>query len=158
MGTTGKVGQWHRNADVGILRGASLQPSLFSGPSPVRAKAQEREKDDQTRRNQTSVSRRSFNQQIRLPLSQQRNPRSPRLPKTRQSLAKTDARRTPRHKTHRGERNTMNRKAVIVIQLVDESKEKSNQQIEKEITAELTTDPPRIPWQKKVEKVTVTEA
>jgi len=52
----------------------------------------------------------------------------------------------------------MNRKAIIVVQLVNESKEKSKQQIEKEITAELATEPSRIPWLKKVEKVTVTEA
>jgi len=52
----------------------------------------------------------------------------------------------------------MNRKAIIVISLVDESKEKSKQQIEKEIAAELTTEPSRIPWLKKVEKVTVIEA
>jgi len=51
----------------------------------------------------------------------------------------------------------MNRKAIIVIQLVDESQEKTKQQIEKEITAELTTEPSKIPWLKKVEKVTVTE-
>jgi len=51
----------------------------------------------------------------------------------------------------------MNRKAIIVISLVNESKQKSKQQIEKEITAELTTEPSKIPWLKKVEKVTVTE-
>jgi len=52
----------------------------------------------------------------------------------------------------------MNRKAVIVISLVDESKQKSKQQIQKEIEIELTKEPSRIPWLKKVKKVTVTEA
>jgi hypothetical protein len=52
----------------------------------------------------------------------------------------------------------MGKKAVIVISLVEESAEKSNRDIEKEIMMELTTEPSRIPWLKKVEKVTVTEA
>jgi len=52
----------------------------------------------------------------------------------------------------------MAKKAVIVISLVEESTEKSNEQIEKEIMAELIAEPPRIPWLKKIEKVTVTEA
>jgi len=52
----------------------------------------------------------------------------------------------------------MTKKAVIVISLVNESQQKSNQQIQKEIETELTTEPSRIPWLKKVEKVTVTEA
>jgi len=52
----------------------------------------------------------------------------------------------------------MNRKAVIMISLVEESQQKSKQQIQKEIETELTTEPSRIPWLKKVEKVTVTEA
>jgi hypothetical protein len=41
---------------------------------------------------------------------------------------------------------------------VEESAEKSNQEIEKEIMKELSGEPARIPWLKKVEKVTVSEA
>lgn len=50
----------------------------------------------------------------------------------------------------------MGKKAVIVISLVDESAEKANEEIEREILAELSAEP-RIPWFKSVEKVTVTE-
>lgn len=52
----------------------------------------------------------------------------------------------------------MDKKAVIVVSLVKESEEKSNREIAKEIMKELTKELPRIPWLKKVEKVTVTEA
>ncbi|KPV63339.1 MAG: hypothetical protein AOA65_1347 [Candidatus Bathyarchaeota archaeon BA1] len=52
----------------------------------------------------------------------------------------------------------MGKKATTVISLVEESAEKSNRDIEKEIMTELTTEPSRIPWLKKVEKVRVTEA
>ena len=52
----------------------------------------------------------------------------------------------------------MGKKATIVITLVEESTQKSNQQIEKEIKTELTADPSKIPWLKKVQKVTLTEA
>ena len=52
----------------------------------------------------------------------------------------------------------MVKKAVIMISLVEESAEKTNQEIEKEIMEELLREPARIPWLKKVEKVTVTEA
>ena len=48
----------------------------------------------------------------------------------------------------------MGKKAVIVISLVEESDEKPNRKIEKEIMRELTAEPSRIPWLKKVEKVT----
>lgn len=51
----------------------------------------------------------------------------------------------------------MGKKAVIVIRLVDESLEKRNEEIEKEILEELSTGEPKIPWLKGVEKVTVTE-
>ena len=51
----------------------------------------------------------------------------------------------------------MSKKAVIVISLVKESAEKSNEEIEKEIFEELSKRPPVIPWMKKVEKVTVKE-
>ena len=49
------------------------------------------------------------------------------------------------------------KKAVIVISLVEESKEIPNEEIEKNIREELSKDLPRIPWCKKVEKVTVRE-
>jgi len=52
----------------------------------------------------------------------------------------------------------MPKKAIIVISLVKESAEKTNEEIEKEILEELSKAPPTIPWMKKVEKVTVTEA
>jgi len=52
----------------------------------------------------------------------------------------------------------MDKKAVIVISLVEESAEKANKEIEKEITEELSKHPPMIPWLKKDEKVTVSEA
>jgi len=46
---------------------------------------------------------------------------------------------------------------VIVVSLVEESAEKSNEEIEREIVEELSREPSIIPWMKKVEKVTVTE-
>ena len=52
----------------------------------------------------------------------------------------------------------VNKKAIIVIRLVEESAEKLNEEIEKEILEELSKHPPMIPWLKKVEKVTVKEA
>lgn len=51
----------------------------------------------------------------------------------------------------------MAKKAVIVIALVEEAKEKNNMELEKEIFEELYTWPANIPWMKKVEKVTVIE-
>jgi len=48
--------------------------------------------------------------------------------------------------------------SLIVVSLVEESAEKTNKEIEKEILEELSKHPPVIPWLKKVEKVTVTEA
>ena len=50
------------------------------------------------------------------------------------------------------------KKAVIVVSLVKESAEKSNEEVEKEIMEELSKYPLMIPWLKGVEKVTVTEA
>lgn len=50
----------------------------------------------------------------------------------------------------------MGKKAVIVIRLVDESREKANEELEKDILAELSAEP-KIPWFKSVEKVTVVE-
>jgi len=52
----------------------------------------------------------------------------------------------------------MRKKALIKISLVEESAEKANEEIEKEIFEELSKGLPRIPWCKDVEKVTVTEA
>lgn len=49
------------------------------------------------------------------------------------------------------------KKVVIVINLVEESVEKENEVIEKEILQELTYDLPIIPWFANLEKVTVVE-
>jgi len=49
----------------------------------------------------------------------------------------------------------MVKKAVIVVSLVEESIGKPNREIEKEIMSELSKEPARIPWLKKVERVTV---
>lgn len=51
----------------------------------------------------------------------------------------------------------MPKKAVIVVSLVDESREKSNRELEREIFAELSKAPSRIPWMKQVLKVEVVE-
>ena len=50
----------------------------------------------------------------------------------------------------------MVKKAIITIRLVEESDEKTNAEIEKDISDELSAEP-KIPWFKSVEKVTVTE-
>jgi len=47
------------------------------------------------------------------------------------------------------------RKASITILLVEESRTKSNEEVEKEIFESLTEELPRIPWLARVEKVTV---
>lgn len=52
----------------------------------------------------------------------------------------------------------MRKKAVIVICLVEESAEKANEEIKREIMEELSKHPPKIPWIEKVENVTVKEA
>jgi len=52
----------------------------------------------------------------------------------------------------------MVKKAVIVVSLVEESTEKLNREIEKEIMSELSKETARIPWLKKVETVAVSEA
>ena len=49
----------------------------------------------------------------------------------------------------------MPKKAVIVISLIDESLEKPNKDIEKEIFEELSKPPPTIPWMKAVVTVKV---
>jgi hypothetical protein len=50
----------------------------------------------------------------------------------------------------------MGKKASIVISLVNESNESSNEEIQKEIFQELSKGTARIPWCKKIEKVKVT--
>ncbi len=49
------------------------------------------------------------------------------------------------------------KKVIIIINLVDESVEKPNDEIAKEILHELTDDMPIIPWLQSVEKVSVIE-
>ncbi|MEM3726088.1 MAG: hypothetical protein QXK98_04400 [Candidatus Bathyarchaeia archaeon] len=49
----------------------------------------------------------------------------------------------------------MVKKAKITIILVEESEEKSNQELEEEIFNALSELPIKIPWMKKVEKVKV---
>jgi hypothetical protein len=51
----------------------------------------------------------------------------------------------------------MVKKAVIVISLIEKSVEWANREIEKEILDVLSEEPPRIPWLKEVEKVTVAD-
>jgi len=50
----------------------------------------------------------------------------------------------------------MDKKATIIISLVEESQEKPNEELEKEIHEALSEMPIKIPWMKKVEKVKVT--
>jgi hypothetical protein len=50
-----------------------------------------------------------------------------------------------------------NKKATLVIQLVEESLEKTNAELKKEITKALSEETPCIPWFKKLEEITVTE-
>jgi hypothetical protein len=50
----------------------------------------------------------------------------------------------------------MGRKATIVISLVDESRQSSREEIQREILRELSSRTDRIPWCKKIEKVEVT--
>jgi len=51
----------------------------------------------------------------------------------------------------------MVKKAVILVRLVEESIERANEDIEKEIFEELCEGLPKIPWFEEVEKVTVSE-
>lgn len=51
----------------------------------------------------------------------------------------------------------MVRKAIITVRLVEESVEKTKKEIEKEIAEELSEFPPKIPYQEKIENVTVTQ-
>jgi len=50
------------------------------------------------------------------------------------------------------------KKASITISLLKESEEKTNEELEKEILEELSTIASKIPWCKKIEKVTVTNS
>jgi len=52
----------------------------------------------------------------------------------------------------------MVKKAVLLVRLVEESVERANEEIEREIFEELSEDLPRIPWVAEVEKVTVSES
>ena len=51
----------------------------------------------------------------------------------------------------------MAKKAVIVVSLVEEAKEKESGELEKEISEELVKWPAFIPWMKDIEKVTIIE-
>ena len=55
------------------------------------------------------------------------------------------------------ERSEM-KKAVIVIELVDESEEASNEEVRAEIVEKLESEYAVIPWMKNVETVTVIES
>ena len=50
------------------------------------------------------------------------------------------------------------KKAVIVIELVDESEEASNEEVRAEIVEKLESEYAVIPWMKNVETVTVIES
>jgi DNA-directed RNA polymerase subunit H (RpoH/RPB5) len=50
------------------------------------------------------------------------------------------------------------RKAIIVISLIKESSNISREELEKEILSELSKDPSKIPWAKKIDKVTITNS
>lgn len=52
----------------------------------------------------------------------------------------------------------MPKKVVIVATLVEESEEKSNEELEKEILVELSKGPARIPWVDQIDEVKVMEA
>jgi len=49
------------------------------------------------------------------------------------------------------------KKVIIIINLVEESVDRPNEEIEREILHELTDDMPIIPWLESVEKVSVIE-
>jgi hypothetical protein len=51
----------------------------------------------------------------------------------------------------------LNKKAVIVISLVEQSAKKSNREIKKDILEELSKMPASIPWLRKVEKIIITK-
>ena len=49
----------------------------------------------------------------------------------------------------------MHKKAIIVVSLVEESVDHSDEEIQQEIYSELSKEAYKIPWAKKIEKVTV---
>jgi hypothetical protein len=49
------------------------------------------------------------------------------------------------------------KKAIIVISLVEESADKRNEELEKDILEELSEEYAPIPWLKSVKKVTIVE-
>ena len=49
----------------------------------------------------------------------------------------------------------MDKKVLIIVSLVEESVDYSNEEIEREIYSELSKEIHKIPWAKKIEKVTV---
>lgn len=51
----------------------------------------------------------------------------------------------------------MVKKAIIVISLVEESAERTNEEIKRDIIEDFSKEPASIPWIKKVDKVTITE-
>jgi len=52
-------------------------------------------------------------------------------------------------------RELSSKKAIIVVNLVEESREVPNEQIKKEMFEELSKGLPKIPWMKKVESIEV---
>jgi len=52
----------------------------------------------------------------------------------------------------------MVKKAILLVRLVEESVERTNEEIEREIFEELSEGLPKIPWFEKVEKVAVSES
>jgi len=54
--------------------------------------------------------------------------------------------------------NRVHKKAIIVVSLIEECADCSDEEIKREIYSELSKEPYRIPWGKKVEKVTVESA
>jgi hypothetical protein len=49
------------------------------------------------------------------------------------------------------------KKAIIVVALVEESEEKENEELEREIFEELSKAPHAIPWMKQMKNVEVVE-
>ncbi len=47
------------------------------------------------------------------------------------------------------------KKAIIEVQLIKEAEETPNKKLEQEIMEELSEELPKIPWQGRIEKVTV---
>ena len=51
--------------------------------------------------------------------------------------------------------NIVHKKAIIVVSLIEECVDCSDEEIKRQIYSELSNEPYRIPWGKKIEKVTV---